>query len=87
MSIFSACSIKWAFLFDKVMLLCKKVRFDVRYAPKHVFTVSTLSVSVHPPNPKGGKVGGNDLFYFYMLSTYIIFAVLVCISVGGQRSG
>ena len=45
------CSPKWAFLFDKVMLLCKKVTrlgFDVRYSPKHVFTVSTLSVS-HVP--------------------------------------
>jgi len=33
------------------MLLCKKVTrlgFDVRYSPKHVFTVSTLSVSQVP---------------------------------------
>lgn len=50
---------KWAFLFDKVMLLCRKVTrlgFDVRYSPKHIFTVSTLSVDpVLVPNPKGGK--------------------------------
>ena len=44
------------------MLLCRKVTrlgFDVhvRYSPKHVFTVSTLSVDpVLVPNAKGGKV-------------------------------
>lgn len=53
---------RWAFLFDKVMLLCRKVTrlgFDVhvRYSPKHVFTVSTLSVDpVLVPSAKGGKV-------------------------------
>jgi hypothetical protein len=46
------------------MLLCRKVTrlgFDVhvRYSPKHVFPVSTLSVDPVVPNPKGGKVFSN----------------------------
>ena len=46
------------------MLLCRKVTrlgFDVRYSPKHIFTVSTLAVDpVLVPNSKGGKV--SDMF-------------------------
>ena len=42
---------RWVFLFDKVMLLCKKVSYKVRYSPKQVFSVSDIRVeplqSVH----------------------------------------
>ena len=79
---------RWAFLFDKVMLICRKVTrlgFDVRYSPKHVFTVSTLSVDpVLVPNTKGGKVihlinSHNDLDEHQ-------FTVFLCLSLGGERS-
>ena len=80
---------KWAFLFDKVMLLCKKARFDVRYHPKHVFIVSTLSVSVHPPAPRGGKVMNDSLWLLFVGSIMFLSlsSVFVCISDGCQRSG
>ena len=52
---------RWAFLFDKVMLLCRKANrlgFDVRHSPKHVFSVSTLRVEpvYSHPSARGGKV-------------------------------
>ena len=55
------CRARWAFLFDKVMLLCRKANrlgFDVRHSPKHVFSVSTLRVEPIYSNPqtRGGKV-------------------------------
>ena len=55
------------------MLLCRKVTrlgFDVhvRYSPKHVFPVSTLSVDpVVAPNPKGGKVSSSFDFLLYQI--------------------
>lgn len=51
--------VRWAFLFDKVMLICRKANrlgFDVRHSPKHVFSVSTLRVEPIYNNPvRGGK--------------------------------
>ena len=77
---------RWAFLFDKVMLLCRKVTrlgFDVRYSPKHVFTVSTLSVDpVHASSAKGGKAGEVVIILYYG-KVIIYFAVFLCLSFGG----
>ncbi len=50
---------RWAFLFDKVLLLCKKMPykfFDVRYAPKQWYFVSDVRVEPVQPAHKG-KVG------------------------------
>ena len=59
------------------MLLCRKVTrlgFDVRYSPKHVFTVSTLSVDpILVPNSKGGKVKALVLLMFVYLLSYFIY--------------
>ena len=62
---------RWAFLFDKVMLLCRKANrlgFDVRHSPKHVFSVSTLKVDPIYGNPqtRGGKV------YIHIMSAEIV---------------
>lgn len=77
------------------MLLCRKVTrlgFDVRYSPKHVFTVSTLSVDpVLVPNTKGGKVRARVLYFLYVicasLCSSFFFVVFICFSFGSKRSG
>lgn len=88
MVILSCSSPRWAFLFDKVMLLCRKVTrlgFDVRYSPKQVFTVSTLSVD-QVTSTKGGKV--SDLALpLAVAPTFTVFpSVLIRIPAGGERS-
>jgi guanine nucleotide exchange factor VAV len=45
---------KWVFLFDKVMLVCRKPRavFDQRYAVKQVYQVAHLRVEPMMPQPR-----------------------------------
>ena len=73
------------------MLLCRKVTrlgFDVRYSPKHVFTVSTLSVDQAPGTTKGGKVlESSSITLEFALSDVIFFPVFLCLSIGSKRSG
>ncbi len=81
---------RWAFLFDKVMLLCRKVTrlgFDVRYSPKQVFTVSTLSVD-QVPSTRGGKVVKVEILSSHeLLCSPLYFEVFLRLSVGSKRSG
>ena len=47
---------RWVFLFDKVMLVCRKPRavFEQRYVVKQVYQVAQLRVE--PMMPKANKV-------------------------------
>ena len=53
----SSRSNRWAFLFDKVMMVCKKVTIrlgiNVRYSPKHIFPVSDLRVETIDSSHRG----------------------------------
>ena len=47
---------RWVFLFDKRILLCKKVNyklFDVRYSPKQMYNVSDIRVEFQQSSHRG----------------------------------
>ena len=52
------CCCRWVFLFDKVMLVCRKARgvFDQRYVVKQVYQVAQLRVEVMMPQSRTAKV-------------------------------
>ena len=71
---------RWVFLFDKALLVCKKVNIrlglDVRYACKHQFAVSHIHVEmVNPLNPAHkGKVTARS-------ASVCVLRTCVCVNV------
>ena len=49
---------RWVFLFDKVMLVCRKPRavFDQKYVVKQVYQVAQLRVEAISPQSRTTKV-------------------------------